>query len=202
MTFRRLIHDNSAASAAEFAIVLPLLMLMLFGLIDGGRWLWSFNRAEKATQMGARMAVVTNPIEPGVTSSYLGVGGLTAGDLIPGSAFGLIRCTSTGCTCATSPCPTLGTADMAAFNAIVTRMRYMMPEIRASNVVVEYSSSGLGYAGNPNGPDLSPLVTVKLGSPATPLRFRPMSLFLFAAFNMPTFTTTLPAEDMAGAQSN
>ena len=200
---RNLIQDRSGSSAAEFAIVLPLLLTLLFGIVDAGRWLWTYNRAEKAAQMGARFAVVTNPIAPGVASSYLGTGGLTQGDVIPASAFGKITCKSAGgCTCTTTPCPTLGTTDTAAFNAIVARMQLFLPELSASNVAVEYSSSGLGYAGDPNEHDLSPMVTVKIGSPATPLQFRPITAFLIASMNMPAFTTSLTAEDLSGAQSN
>ena len=198
----KLIKDQAAASAVEFALLLPLLLILLFGIVDGGRWMWSLNRAEKAAQMGARMAVVTNAISPGISLSYLGVDGLTQGDLIPTSSFGKIRCTSSGCTCATTPCPALGTDDTAAFNSLVARMQNFSPELTASNVVVEYSSSGLGFAGNPNGPDLVPLVTVKIGSPATPVQFRPITSLLFATMNMPTVTTTLTAEDLSGAQSN
>ncbi len=200
---RRFVDDRSGASSAEFALVLPLLLLLLFGIIDVGRWLWTYNHAEKATQMGARMAVVTDYVEPGIGSSYLGVGGLTQGDVIPAAQFGKIRCTSSGCTCVTTPCPPLGTADTSAFGRIVTRMQYFLPEITASNVVIEYSSSGLGYAGDPNGADLSPLVTVRLGGDgATPVQFRPITAFLLATLNMPTFTSTLSAEDLKNAQSN
>lgn len=202
MTMRKLIHDRTAASAVEFTLLLPLLLILLFGIIDAGRWMWSVNREEKAAQMGARMAVVTNAISPGIAASYLGVDGLTQGDLIPGSSFGKIRCTSSGCTCETTPCPALGTANAAAFTSLVTRMQDFMPELTAANVAVEYSSSGLGYAGNPNGPDLVPLVTVKIGSPATPVQFIPITSFLLASMNMPTVTTTLTAEDLSGAQSN
>ena len=68
-----LIRDRRGASAAEFALVLPLLILLLFGIIDAGRFMWEINRAEKATQVGARMAVVTDPVSRGlVNHSYVG----------------------------------------------------------------------------------------------------------------------------------
>lgn len=200
---RRLCLDRTASSAVEFAVVLPLLLVLLLGIIDTGRFLWTWNRAEKATQMGARFAVVTNYITPGLNSSYIGVGGLTQGDTIPASAFGKIVCTSSGCSCDTTPCPTLGAANTTAFNAVVARMHAYMPEITAANVKVEYSTSGLGYAGNPSGPDLAPLVTVKIGDPpTTALQFVPLTGFLLFSINLQTFTTTLTAEDLSGAVSN
>lgn len=196
MMIGKLLRDRSAGSAAEFALVLPLLLLFLFGMIDAGRWMWTYNRAEKATQMGARLAVVTNSVSSSIGASYVGAcsPALTQGDLIPASCFSTpVTCTSTGCSA--------GTEDTAAFNNIVVRMRNFLPELSATNVTVEYSASGLGYAGNPNGPDVSPLVTVKIGTP-TALQFTPITSFLLTSMNMPTFTTTLTAEDSSGAQSN
>jgi Flp pilus assembly protein TadG len=61
---RQLLRDRRAASAAEFALVLPLLLVLMFGIIDMGRFFWQLNESEKATQMGARMAVVTTPVLP------------------------------------------------------------------------------------------------------------------------------------------
>jgi TadE-like protein len=201
MIARNFLRDRSGSSAAEFALVLPLLLILLFGIIDAGRWIWTYNEAEKATQMGARMAIVTDMIEPGIGTSYVGVGGLTQGDVIPASAFGKITCTSTGCTCTTAPCPTLGTENTTAFNTVVTRMKYFLPSLAAENVTIEYSSSGLGYAGSPVLPDLSPMVTVKIGTP-TALQFRPLTILAITSMNMPAFTTTLSAEDLSGAVSN
>lgn len=194
---RRLLRERTGAAGAEFALVLPVLLLMLFGIIDGGRWLWTYNRAAKATQMGVRFAVVANPVDTGIEDTYLGVGGLTQGDLIPASAFGKITCTNSGCTCTTTPCPTIGTTA-ANFTNIVNRMRLFMPEITAANVSVEYSSSGLGYAGNPNGADIEPLVTVKLSG----VQFRPIVTLMLGTVTMPSFTSTLTAEDQTGSQSN
>ncbi len=189
------IRSRAGASAAEFALVLPVLILLLFGIIDAGRWIWTYNRAEKATQMGARMAVVTNHVSSDIANDFVGACSppLTQGDLIPAGCFSTITCTNSGCSS--------GTADAAAFTAIVNRMRLFLPDIQPANVSVEYSPSGLGYAGNPNGPDLVPLVTVRLGAP-TALRFRPVTSLMLAAMDMPPFTTTLTAEDMSGAESN
>ena len=200
MRGRRLLTDVSGASAAEFSLVLPVLVMLIFGIIDTGRWLYTYNKLEKATQMGARFAVVTDPVAPGLDTSYVGVGGLTQGDVIPASQFGMIRCTSASCTCVTTPCPTPGTADSTAFNAIVNRMRLFAKEVTTGNVTIEYSSSGLGYAGNPNGPDLSPLVTVQVSS----LTFHPMSFLIFKrnGLTMPIFRASLTAEDFKGSQSN
>ena len=201
---RSLVTDRRGSGAAEFALVLPLLILLLFGVIDAGRFLWEMNRAEKATAAGAREAVVTDVLAPGLASAtYVGVGGLTQGDLIPASAFGKVICTSSGCCVSatilcTSPYPALGTFDTTAFNRIVTRMNGLKSNIAAANVQVIYSGSGLGYAGDPNGMDVSPLVTVSL----TGMTFDPLVLFGLVAFPMPDFRTTLTAEDSAGTQSN
>lgn len=205
---KQLVRDRGGASAAEFALVLPLLLILLFGIIDGGRFLWEYNRAEKATQAGARFAVVTDPIPGGLAAAdYVGVSGLTQGDIIPATAFGKVSCTwKTGASpvccdpassCAT-PYPALGTLNAAAFTGVVTRMRGMKPDIQPANVVIRYEGAGLGYAGDPNGMDLSPLVTVEL----TGLTFRPITSLMQLSFTMPDFRTTLTAEDASGSQSN
>ena len=205
MTFLRLIKCRDGASAVEFAMVLPLLIILLFGIIDAGRFAWEYNRAEKATQAGARVAVVTSSFPSGLVSqNYVGqsVSGvtLTQGDLIPPAALGRIVCTRTTCTCDLAPCPaTLGTVNPAVFDhPLLSRMRAMKPDIQASNVLLEFSGSGLGYAGDPNGMDIAPLVTVRL----TNMQFKPITGVRLLSFSMPDFRTTLTAEDASGTQSN
>ena len=195
------LRDASGGAAAEFALVLPLLLIFIFGIIDVGHYMWTVNRAEKATQMGARYAVVTEMIPTGLaTYSFSQTGGVPQGSLIPQSAFGGATCTSSGCTCnAGATCPPLGTASTTAFNNIVARMRAFYPEIQAANVAIEYGYSGLGFAGDPNGPDVAPLVTVRLVN----MNYQPMMLLVFGAtVGLPDFAATLSLEDGAFALSN
>jgi len=199
---RRFGRDVGGAGAAEFALLLPLSAMFLVGLIDAGRLFYDLNRGEKATQIGARWAVVTDPIAPELTStSYVGqvVGGvtLTQGDRIPAAALGLITCTSTSCTCTTNPCPGSLTRNAVPFDNLLLRMQEILPRIGAANLIVEYRGSGLGYAGDPNGRDISPLVTVRIAG----LTYSPFILF-GGDVDLPDFSYALTMEDAAGTGSN
>lgn len=206
MTGASLFHSlwrDERGAAAEFALVVPLLLLFVLGALDAGFYMWHVNQAEKATQIGARVAVVTNPVASAIsTESYVNkvVGGTTValGDRVPVGAFGKMTCTNAACTCDTGPCPAT-THDSAAFNTILARMRGLYPSITASDVSIEYSGSGLGFAGDPNGPDIAPIVTVRV----TGLEYSPFSGAIFgAAVDMPPFSYSLTAEDSSGTRSN
>ena len=202
MTFvRRFWAGRSGSSAAEFGLVLPLLLVMIFLVIDGGRYLWSINRLEKATQWGARYAAVADPVAGGLTTAdyvdQTGVG-LGQGDTIPASALGAITCTSASCTCTTTPCPaTLTPTNSYSFTNIVNRMKLIAPEIPTANVSVIYRGSNLGYAGDPSGMQISPLVTVKV----THYNWQPLSGFTLKNAQYPDIETTLTAEDSVGNSS-
>ena len=199
---RALLRCTSGASAAEFAMVLPLLLIFLFGIIDGGRFLWETNRAEKATQVGARVAAVTAMV-PGTEFadySFAVAGEIPAGDKVDTDLFDEVICEDGACTCTGSSdiCDTAA-YDAAAFTTIVDRMADMYPGITADNVTVSYRNVGLGYSGDPNGPDVAPLITVSLKD----LSFQPITTLVFgAAINMPSFKASLTAEDLTGTVSN
>ncbi len=124
-------HRDEHGMAAEFALVLPILLIFVIGAIDVGYYAWNINQAEKATQVGARFAAVTDPIAQEIgTASYVNttVGGttITQGDRIPVGAFGVVTCISTGCTCTTGPCPGT-TLDANAFGRLADRMQNVWP---------------------------------------------------------------------------
>lgn len=206
----RLMRDRRGGGAVEFAMVVPLMLILLFGIIDAGRALWEWNRAEKATQMGARYAIVTNVMPAGlVTADYVGTNycrnpdgtayTCTAGDSVNDTAaLGTLTCTSAGCQCTSGNCPGNPAIAAGAFTNLVARMAAMKPDIQAANVRILFRGSGIGFAGDPNGMQVIPLVTVEL----TGLDFRPIMLFNSVALNLPTFATTLSAESSLGTQAN
>jgi hypothetical protein len=91
-------------------------------------------------------------------------------------------------------------------------MQQIYPAIKPENVIVRYSGSGFGFAGSVSGGgggggggggtpeqmEISPLVTVTL----TGVEFQPFTAMLLARVTMPSFSTTLTAEDASGAYSN
>ena len=193
-TLMRLLRGDQGATAAEFALVLPLLLILIFGIIDGGRFLWEFTEAQKATQMGVRYAVVTDPVASGLSSySFAITDGITQGNAVPTANFDSATCGSTGtCACVGGGiCDSIG-RDGTEFQGIVDRMAAIYPSISANNVQVIYKNVGLGFAGNPDGPDVSALVTVRL----TGLNFYPITCLVFpCSIAMPDFAASLTLED-------
>jgi hypothetical protein len=196
---KRLARDPRASVGAEFALITPILILFLLGIVDVGRMMWTWNRAEKAAQMGVRYAAVTDMVDTGLADHDYFDDGVPRGQPV---TFGTATCTSAGCECTVDPCPGIGTLSIEAFDDTVARMRAIMPEIQAENVTIVYSSSGLGYAGDPYGPDVNPLITVKLGAP-TAMTFEPILGYVFGlSITLPSFASTLSMEDGRYAISN
>lgn len=211
----QMLSDQYGASAAEFALVLPVALLFLFAIIDGGRFVWNVNQAEKATQMGARFAIVTEPVPTGLTSySFVGTAGLTAGAIVPAAAYSKMTCGTLAetapatCACVIGgTCPWGATAATTApanpavtpFDKIYARIKQFYPDTKRVNVKIEYAPSGLGYAGDPTGADINPVVTVRLQG----LTFKPVTTQIFnISTSMPDARYSLTMEDGLGAASN
>lgn len=67
MRLRNFAHGERAAAMVEFAIVLPVLLLIVFGIIDFGRALYTMNNLTSAVREGARLA--STQISPDPTTA-------------------------------------------------------------------------------------------------------------------------------------
>ena len=61
----KLSGDTSGAALIEAALVLPVLLVLVFGVADLALFLWQLNSAHKAVHLGARHAIVSDPVAAG-----------------------------------------------------------------------------------------------------------------------------------------
>ncbi len=84
---RKLYRSESGASAVEFALLLPVLMMILFGIIEFGFALYQQAILTNASREGARLGIVQ--AIPAITTgqinatidNYLTAAGITPGDV-------------------------------------------------------------------------------------------------------------------------
>jgi len=55
---RRIVRRDDGTVAVEFAMVFPLFIMMVFGIVEFGRYLWADNTLRHAVQEGARCAAL------------------------------------------------------------------------------------------------------------------------------------------------
>jgi Flp pilus assembly protein TadG len=59
-------HRARGQSLAEFALVLPLILLMFMGIVDLGRAVLAYNTLSNAARDGARVAIVDQTVNAGI----------------------------------------------------------------------------------------------------------------------------------------
>jgi Flp pilus assembly protein TadG len=205
---RSLWNENDGAVFAEFAILLPLIVVIVCGSIDFLYAFYQWNAAAKAVEVGARIAAVSDPVATDLNN--LSNQAVMSG-LLPGSAISpfSITCSENSCICVGACVGQAGNSfNSAAMNRIVfgrgsetcgdaksyytTGMCDVLPSIATDNVVIVYSQTGLGYAGRPGGP--IPTITVSLQN--MHFQFFFMSSLFGVQIAMPAMTTTITAEDL------
>lgn len=67
MVRRKALRSDDAQSLVEFALIVPMLLILIFGIVDFGLGLRAYISVASATREGARYASVGNP--PGTFSS-------------------------------------------------------------------------------------------------------------------------------------
>jgi hypothetical protein len=175
--------------------------------------------ANKAAYVGARTAIVSNPVASNVANlSYTAAELQRVGQLCYNAATGNVtspvNCPTASAVCVSGSCGAGNTYNSAAFTHILTAMQTVFPRITASNIEITYSTNNLGFVGQPwAGHDLAnpqytlPMnVTVCIGcDQATPMThqfffIQGLVRLFHGAFpatkNLPRFSTTLPSESL------
>ena len=201
-------REQSGAVFAEFALLLPMVVIIVCGAIDFLNAFFQWNAAAKAVEVGARIAAVSDPVATGLNglSNRALFDGAEPGSPLPSFT---VTCSDGACACA-GTCAEIGadSYDDAAMDRIVfgrgsaacgdarsayaTGMCDVLASITPANVTITYSHTGLGHAGRPGGP--LPTITVSLHD----MQFQ--FFFLTALFGahiaIPPMTTTMTAEDL------
>jgi Flp pilus assembly pilin Flp len=224
--WRALAGDCRGASAVEFALIMTLLMAVVMGGVEFSIAAAQWVEAEKATQMGVRMAVTSDPVaaglrgasctsgtsEPGVPCAEPGAQATGTFDVLcyatAAAAGGAGNCDNRPGAWSTAGCNGNGFCP-AALDAIVARMQTVLPRIQRQNIEIQYrdnfGAARLGYAGRPTGP--VPLVTVRLRN----MQYQFIVLGLVfdllgstlsnAIIAMPSFAATMTGEDLRSVGS-
>jgi Flp pilus assembly protein TadG len=221
----KLLRDISGSVFVEAAVVMPLFFLLALGTVDVSYMFYEWSLANKAAYVGARTAVVSNPVASNVANvSYTAAELQRLGQLCfntaNGNATNPVNCPSVSAVCVSSSasCGTGNTYSSTAFTHILTAMQGVFPRIAASNVEITYSTANLGnlgFVGQPwagssdftNPQYTLPMnVTVCIGcDQATPMThqfFFVQGLLRFfggaisATPTIPAFSTTLPSESI------
>jgi Flp pilus assembly protein TadG len=208
MRYRSAWREETGAVFAEFAILLPLIVVLVFGAIDFLYAFYQWNAAAKAVEVGARIAAVSDPVAADLNklSNQAVMGGLMPGSALPSFT---VTCKDEACSCVGTCAGIVGNSfNPAAMSRILfgrgstacgdatsyyaTGMCDVLPAITADNVVIVYSQTGLGYAGRPGGP--VPTITVSLQN--MHFQFFFLTALLGVTIPMPAMTTTITAEDL------
>ncbi|MEI4486855.1 TadE family protein [Frigidibacter sp. MR17.14] len=186
----RLRRDETGTALVELAMVIPLLLLLFFGLIDFGRMAFNYSTTEKAVQMVARRAVVS-PGCAGVSFAPY--------QKVSGQAYPL----GTACRVNANACQPV--ADVSCNGAsFFDDVAALMPVgATADNLRITYSyDPNLGFLGGP----YTPMVTVEIANLAFDF-VSPLAALVSLAGGTPTdglgattafppISVSLPAESL------
>lgn len=146
-----MLGDERGVTMVEFVVIAPLFFALFLAIIDMGLAFYWWKSAEKATQLGVRIAVVRDAAAPGVPTTNAKTATGVLGQpcrLIPSpcTGFAPVECMGGACT-------------GAGYDMILARMQYLFPIIQEENVRIRYDYIGLGFAGGPAVPAVSVILT-------------------------------------------
>lgn len=182
--FKNILEDKIGGALVEMALVLPILLSVTFGICEFGYVLFQNNSAQKATQIGARYAATRAPVIDNLTACFVSTTGESAGtDCVDVPNYDTYSET----------CPGSGDCNALVYADVLARMQTVYPAVKAANLEITYTSTGLGYVGR-NRP--VPAITVRIKD----LEYSFIALNSLAnlttALKLDTAQTTVIAEDL------
>lgn len=186
--------EEDGVTLVEALLVTPIVILAITVMVELGVAMFQWNQSVKAIQIGARAASVSEPLmtwetyEAAMMSDWSGT---NEGDPTPVAAITI------SCGAGSSPCDSDGMDSLltggdgaCGEGGLPIGMCDVAPWIRAENVLITYSRSGLGYVGRPCGPVST--VTVELSDVEVELLFLDRVLELFIPDRSPFEKITIP----------
>lgn len=171
-SYRRFWRDQSGISFLEGIIVLPLVLLVIAVMVELGFAVFQWNQTVKALQLGARLAIVSDPLVDTGGSQWAALtnyGTTPAGEPVPDTNVSASCGAGMSETCVSDELNRLiyGVANDGSIDSNCAPGEGLMPgmcdfniKLRPSHVWVTYQRSGLGYVGRP----LGPVLTVTIGT--------------------------------------
>lgn len=215
-------HDDSGAAMLEFTVTVTVFLLAVFGIVEFGNLFYQWNAASKATQFGARLAAVSEPVASNLGALTGLSNSVLPGDPMPTFDF---TCTSNSSTGATGSCTgTGGTYSAAAMQTLIygrgngttcpnpvtvgtdrIGMCNLFSRITPQNVSIQYQYTGLGYAGRPPGPGHTgaPVPTITVAIRGLTFQYIMLSGLVpgLTNVNMPPLAATMTGEDLNSSGS-
>ena len=204
-------RDIAGSILVEYTIVFPVFILVTLGTVDAAYMLADWAAANKAVYIGARRAIVSDPVagpsppsNPSITDPR-GVIGSWCFNFGDGTSNG--NCPAVTASVSSSVCTPAATGgsctngytwDESVFTnpsavndwqkGIFDKMRAIFPRLQRQNVQITYQTTGYGYGGQPGG--LPMTVTVSLKCMAHPFYF--LGALMHWTFTAPAGCTGTP----------
>ncbi|WP_182377120.1 TadE/TadG family type IV pilus assembly protein [Nocardioides sp. WS12] len=136
--FARARRDVRGAAAVEFALLLPVLMVLVFGIINYGDMLSVRQSVSQAASEGARAAAVN----PGDNAAKLAAGKKAVDAALAAQDQ---KCSASGCTITIAPCAGEGTKSCATvvveidYEGMIAGFGLVLPETLTYTAVARVS---------------------------------------------------------------
>ena len=221
----RFLGEETGAALTEMAIVMTIVIMTLAAFVELVFMVFTWNVATKSLQYGSRLASISNPVDPAVTTTLTGG---TPGDPVAFGTFTTRTCVGT----ATAARTMTGTCNGAGFSAdqeqAMRRIMFggdydgarscsvpsssweqigmcdILPALfnpgsaNPPRIRVTYADGGLGYYDRPNGG--VPIITISIEDLAFDLPVLGGLLGL-AGITYPAFTISSVGEDLSETRS-